>query len=298
MNARNLELILRRFASHPLAEIKQLGQELHRVVEKIAPSIILFHQVNDYDRNLAQDLRTGGCKIFGLAALPEPTSFEAVRLIQHSPQPDLAVLSALAHSACAMPAAQLRKQIESGSAEQKTAFLKEALKRLEFFDAVPREFEHAALTYELVVSAACFGQLKRHRMATMTCQAYDPKWGLTVPESIKAVGGEAEFLQLARETEEFYFDLLKQAPSAAPYVLMNAHRRRVLLTVNARELYHMSRLREDPHAQWDIRQLTAEMTRQAKKVMPLTMLLIGGKDKYPAIYKEVYGTSPKITPPD
>jgi thymidylate synthase ThyX len=69
------------------------------------------------------------------------------------------------------------------------------------------------------------------------------------------------------------------------------------LTVNARELYHISRLREDAHAQWDIQNVSREMSKLAKKKLPLTFMLIGGKDKYPEIYKSVYGVTPKVIPP-
>jgi thymidylate synthase ThyX len=71
----------------------------------------------------------------------------------------------------------------------------------------------------------------------------------------------------------------------------------VLLTVNARELYHLVRLREDAHAQWDIRELSARMSKYARAVMPLTMLLLSGKDSYPALYQQVYGRPPKVLPP-
>lgn len=83
----------------------------------------------------------------------------------------------------------------------------------------------------------------------------------------------------------------------AQYILTNAHRRRVLMTVNARELYHISRLREDAHAQWDIQIVSAEMSKLAKKKLPLAFMMIGGKDKYPEIYKNVYGIPPKLIPP-
>jgi hypothetical protein len=72
----------------------------------------------------------------------------------------------------------------------------------------------------------------------------------------------------------------------------------VLWKVNAREFYHFSRLREDATAQWDIRRTAAEMTEQAAAVMPLTLLLIGGKDGYPDIYRSVFGRDPKLRPPE
>ena len=58
-----------------------------------------------------------------------------------------------------------------------------------------------------------------------------------------------------------------------------------------------SRLREDASAQWEIREVAAEMSRLARKVLPLSCLLLGGKDAYPGIYAGVYGRAPKMAPP-
>jgi thymidylate synthase ThyX len=53
-----------------------------------------------------------------------------------------------------------------------------------------------------------------------------------------------------------------------------------LIKLNARELYHLARMRADKHAQWDIRNLTQKMLKQAKKVMPLTLMMACGKDNF------------------
>ncbi|MCK9573649.1 MAG: FAD-dependent thymidylate synthase, partial [Candidatus Omnitrophica bacterium] len=49
VNARILELMLRRFSSHSLAEVKNLGQSIYEQVSPIAPSIVIFHDANDRD---------------------------------------------------------------------------------------------------------------------------------------------------------------------------------------------------------------------------------------------------------
>jgi len=108
---------------------------------------------------------------------------------------------------------------------------------------------------------------------------------------------DKEFKSIVKKTEELYYKMYPKIGTYAQYILTNAHRRRVLLGVNARELYHISRLREDAHAQWDIHQISAQMSELAKKKMPLTFMLIGGKDRYPEIYNKVYGHNPKILPP-
>lgn len=39
------------------------------------------------------------------------------------------------------------------------------------------------------------------------------------------------------------------------------------------------------------------MSRQAKKVFPLTAVLLGAKDTYPALYRGLFGRDPKSLPP-
>ncbi len=168
---------------------------------------------------------------------------------------------------------------------------------MEFYDFPLREFEHPDLTFELVVSASCYAQLKRHRMATMTAQPYDPGLGVTVPPSVGEIGAAPEFLEAAAATEEAHTRLKAAVGPAADYILTNAHRRRVLLKINARELYHVSRLREDASAQWDIRRLAGDMSALARKAMPLTCLMLGGKDAYPETYRRVFGRLPGMIPP-
>jgi thymidylate synthase ThyX len=60
------------------------------------------------------------------------------------------------------------------------------------------------------------------------------------------------------------------------------------MKLNARELYHLSRMRADAHAQWDIRMLAEEMLRQARKVMPLILMMACGKDNFAALYNKAF----------
>jgi thymidylate synthase ThyX len=100
---------------------------------------------------------------------------------------------------------------------------------------------------------------------------------------------DKEFKRIIDDTDALYEKIAKKDKDAAAYVLTNAHRRRVIFKCNARELYHVSRLREDEHAQWDIRNISSAMSAEAKKVMPLAMLAIGGKDAYSGIYNNIFG---------
>ena len=75
--------------------------------------------------------------------------------------------------------------------------------------------------------------------------------------------------------------------------MTNGHKRRVKIEVNARELYAFSRLREDEHAQWDIRNIAHQMVDQARSVAPIAMMLACGKDQFEKLREEVYAGSKK-----
>lgn len=293
VNARNLELMIRRLASKKLSELQEFRRKIYEVAKKVAPSILLFTEASDFDAKTYEELRE---RMTGLHVAQSPECREPVRLVGVTPDGDARLVAALLHSVSSASFEECLRQAKGMTEQERREWVKTSLQHMEFFDAVLREFEHVDLLYDLVVSATCFAQLKRHRMSTLTAQGYDPRLGVTIPPSVQGIGAQDMFMKVMNRTNEVFERLREKVGMGAEYVLTNAHRKRALLKVNARELYHISRLREDATAQWDIRGVAAEMSRQAKAALPLTFLLIGGKDRYPEIYREVFARSPKAHP--
>ncbi len=295
INARNLELLLRRFASHPLKEVNALGRLIYEQISEVAPSVVLFHEANDRDLNTYPELKETAGSLLGADIKNVPAGEEnEVNLVSYTVGADETVCAALLHTATNMPYEGCFAKAAALSGDEKIGLLKAAWKNLQFYDSMLREFEYVNMTFNIELSAACFGQLKRHRMSTITSQQYDPALGITIPEAVKAIGMESYFSDITAKTEDVYYKIAKDLPFAAPYILSNAHRKRVLMRVNAREMYHISRLREDAHAQWDIRNISRAMSREAKRIMPLTLAMIGGKDVYNEIYADLFGVPPKV----
>ncbi|MBE0434094.1 FAD-dependent thymidylate synthase [candidate division WOR-3 bacterium] len=291
INARNLELMVRRFAAHHLAEVRELGRQLHDRARRIAPSILLFCRPNDYDARTYGELAGR----FRRTAGPHgANAADYVTLVDHTPDGDDRILATLLLRVSGHEYSVCRRAVRRMSKRNKVELFKKACAHLELYDVVLREFEYADLCYSVVVSAGCFGQLKRHRMASIVWSDYDPDLGVTVPESVDAVGEKEQFLEIIGQTDRLYRKIEKRLPGIGTYILTNAHRRRVLVKINLRELYHMSRLREDPTAQWDIRNIVRQMSALAKDVMPVTTMLLGGKSDYPAVYRSVFGHYPKV----
>ncbi|MFQ5952887.1 MAG: FAD-dependent thymidylate synthase, partial [Candidatus Omnitrophota bacterium] len=294
INARALELMLRRFASHPLDEVRRVGREVYNEIAEIAPSIVIFHEANERDLRTYPELKEYVCGTFGIECAPGRSKKE-VELVEYTEDADNIVAASLLHTSANMPYEQCKEIVKSMTDEEKRNIFKTSWRNMQFYDSMLREFEYVNLTYNIILSSACFGQLKRHRMTTITSQAYDPSLGITIPESIKETGMDKYFREITDKSVEVYDQINKEVPLAASYILTNAHRKRVLMRLNARELYHISRIREDAHAQWDIQNISRAMSEEAKKVMPLTCEFIGGKDRFNDIYQNIYGELPKVT---
>jgi flavin-dependent thymidylate synthase len=291
VNARNLELMIRRFASHPMNEMQELGMNLYELAARISPSLFLFCSANTYD----QDTYPSIARFANTIKMQKDNRKDhRVKMISHSRNTDIQVLTSLLFHTTDRSFAQCKRTVMRMSKEKKKQLFKEACKHAELYDTMLREFEMAHFTFQLIVSAGCFGQLKRHRMATLICQDYDTRLGVTIPDTVVQVGEKKPFQTIINKTEKLHDKIVQEHPQISSYILTNAHRRRVLMRMDLRELYHLSRLREDPAAQWDIRQLSTHMTTLARTVTPICGQLLGGKEMYPRLYQKIFGRFPKV----
>jgi thymidylate synthase ThyX len=293
INARNLELMLRRLAAHPLAEAQEYSSELYEATKNIAPSLIRYTKATDYDRLTRQALKEKAITLYeerDQTWKPNTSGRvnKNVALVYVTPEADNRIVASLIHSSSNFPFSQCLQIVSSMNRREKEGFVKTALRHVKAYDPVLREFEHVDLHFELIINASCFAQMKRHRMATITGQEYDPSLGVTIPPAIIEIGMEKAFMEIVKRTEKTFGELKKHTPTAAGYILTNSHRKRISMKVNARELYHIARLRADAHAQWDIRQMAEQMVYLGKREMPLTLMLATGKDGFTSLYDQTF----------
>ena len=129
--------------------------------------------------------------------------------------------------------------------------------------------EHASATFELSgISRACSHQLVRHRLASYS-QESQRYVDMSEPEIVIPPQVEADPLaraiwdRLIGQMTEAYCDLrkLNVRKEDARFLLPNAAATRIVVTMNFRELRHFFRIRIDPAAQWEIRELAVRMLR-------------------------------------
>lgn len=263
VNARELEHIIRRLSNHPFAELRMLSEKLLDLAMGAAPSLFLFLEPTAMDA-FAHSMSP-------VDSIPE----DDVVLVDCDDDSKVGSILIQRQTGVSLQIA-VKKWLEMDEENRKELF-ENALSGLGIHDSVPRCWEFFQAEFELILSASSYAQMKRHRMCTRIVSIYDPILGVTVPESISYAGLEDVFMEGMKISEESAGSLDR----LYPYLLTNAHRRRVVVKINGRELYHLSRIREDSHAQWDIRQTAHEMLYSVRQIAPLTNMLSGGKSEIP-----------------
>jgi len=133
-------------------------------------------------------------------------------------------------------------------------------------------FEHACVTFLVEgISRACSHQIVRHRMASY-CQEsqrycrYDltgDDWYVTPPRMERVEEYEDHMRDCARR----YMDAVEHGvrPEDARYMLPEATKTRMAVTMNWRELFHFWDLRADDRAQWEVRSVAWAMVKACRE---------------------------------
>jgi thymidylate synthase (FAD) len=162
--------------------------------------------------------------------------------------------------------------------------------------------EHASFTFSIEgVSRAMTHQLVRHRIASYTQQSqryvtYDALEKFVTPPSIaNNLEAKRDFDETLEKIAETYQKLLKMGvpKEDARFILPNAAKTNIIVTMNARELRHFFNLRCCARSQWEIREVAIEMLRQVKKAAPALFENAG-----PSCVELGYCPEGKMKPPE
>lgn len=142
-------------------------------------------------------------------------------------------------------------------------------------DLRPRELEMLNYTFRICdISLACLTHFTRHRMQSSLIPSVIralSKGDYILPESIAAVPeAEAIYRKAFEDQAAFATEMLAGGASKEllAYCAMSGHVLDILMTINARELLHFSKLRTCTRAQWEIRAVAREMLLRLNEVSP------------------------------
>lgn len=277
-NARNIEYIVKILASSPLKEAREIGRRISEETVKFAPSLIRYTEPEEYfSRHWFGSYKYTPSEM----SIKEDYMPENDGVTLLSVNGDiLRLISLMIFQNTQKGIKEIEEKVRGMTESERRATLYEIFESLDKHNQLPRLFESIYLEYELIMSASCYAQFKRHRMMTQIPQRYDISLGFEIPPLIKKMGLQPEVLKHYKRGLDLIKKIVDRYPESAEYLILNGQRRRIYVKLNARELYHISRLRMDHHAQWEILRLSNRMVLDAQKRIPYVFDLCSGKDEF------------------
>ncbi|MCD6478712.1 MAG: FAD-dependent thymidylate synthase [Candidatus Diapherotrites archaeon] len=268
-NARSLVHAIRKMLSNPLEEAQHIGMLLKEEAGKFLPTIIKAAEKSEYIEKTEHAMRELALRIIEKGSENEKKKEFDVKFVDYDASAEDKLVAAMLYRHLHEPFEKVLVKVKKLSGDKKEKVFEEFFKKLTNKDAPLRELEHAYYKVEILVDFGAYRDLQRHRMCTQTPQLLSTKHGFSIPEEMKEFGIANEFSELMKEAKELYEKLAEEMPYEAQYCVPLAYKKRVLYTLNARELYHIIRLRTGRAGHKSYRRIAQKMYLELKKIHPL-----------------------------
>jgi thymidylate synthase ThyX len=268
-NGRVVEHTLRKLLSHPLAEVRQIGEEIKRVALGELPTLVKYAEPVPYLQETGEEFAQ-----IAAGSYFEPQNDAWCSLVDYDREGESRVLAAALYRFGSMDYAQALDAVRTAPATLKMQWAASLLGRLSRFDVPLRELEYASYTFDLVMDQGAYAEFKRHRMMTQSPQLLTCRLGYAVPRRMVDSGFEAQYRAAMDSAAELYEKLANVNPQVAQYIVPNGFNRRVLARFNLREAYQFCQLRAASNAHFSIRRLAQKMAEEIRRVHPLLSMFM------------------------
>ncbi len=265
INARALEHAIRKMLSHPLDEVKKIGEEIKLVSKTNVPTLVKYADVVPYWVNTARNFEIASNNVTSFTDLSN-----WCHLVSYDVETEKRVIAGLLYRFSNSDFLSILNYVNSCSTQELKTLVKQSVENIEKFDIPPRELEYSYFTFDIMMDQGAFFEIKRHRMMTQTAQSLTTLLGYAVPKCISLAGFEKEYHLAMKKADETYRFIAEYQPDVASYVVPNAYNRRVLLHANLRSLDHLISLRSAPNAHFSVRRIVHKMAEEIVKVSPLS----------------------------
>ena len=262
-NARVLEHAIRKMLSHPLREVQEIGERVKEVSLIELPTLVKYADQVPYLEE------TGAEFLERAAALPVEPIAGMLELVDYDPEAELRILAAALYAPGGTSFKTVMKTVREMDGDEQKDLAEALLGRLDRFGAPVREIEHAYYTFAATLDQGAYFELKRHRMMTQTPQRLRADLGYALPRLIVEAGFEEPYRIAMEQAAEAFGQLEDWNPYIAAYLVPNGFNRRVLMTMNLREVYHFCELRSENNAHFSIRRVALRMAEMIREVHPL-----------------------------
>jgi thymidylate synthase ThyX len=163
-NARVLEHAIGKMLSHPLAEVRQIGEQIKSVAQVEVPTLVKYASEIPYLVETGNDM-TGRSHNTDPAGQSDKSDW--CRLIDFDPDGEDKILAAALYRFGEMPYAEAQAWLQTASEAERSSLAKSLLGRLLEHDIPLREIEHTTYTFELILDQGGYAEFKRDRKSVV-----------------------------------------------------------------------------------------------------------------------------------
>lgn len=261
-NARVIEMFIRKALSHPLAEVRQIGEKVKEVAKAETPTLVKYAEAVSYFAETSHDLQ----RVSGENKTETSALNNWCELADYDKDGERKILAAALYRFGEMSYSAALTLVDSLKPAELADVL---LKRMGRHDIPLRELEYATYTFDLVMDQGAYAEFKRHRMMTQTPQRLTARLGYAIPSLIAEAGFAPQYEAAMASAMTAYEKLCAFDPYVAQYVVPNGFNRRVLAQFNLREAYAFCQLRTAANAHFSIRRVAQRTYEEIARVHPL-----------------------------
>ncbi len=299
VNARTLETQVARLLSHPLPELRALGEQLRAAASttawnphareleraaaaldgagesgaflrrqvRVAPTLVKYAVPNRYALETRRLLTEAAAALLrGVPVAPAPL----VDLVEDADTLEIDLAASLLYSVCHYPYRQLRDHVTGLSEAQRQEIIDLGLRERGPHDELPREFAAGhRLRFDILMDLGGFRDMHRHRRCVQLLQGFTGQHGWETPEGLGAL--EPIFtgaMEQARAAATELAEHGQPAAGTAPYLLPLGTRTRALFRMDFAEALYIAELRSAPQGHFSYRRVAWEMYQAVARQHP------------------------------
>ncbi len=272
MNARSWEYAITKMLSHPLDEVKEIGQSIKKVALNITPTLVKYADQNDYYIKNETFLFEHSNILTNKLSSPEFSNDNKleVNLIDYDKDGENKVLAGLIYKYHPISYAQAYNKVKSMELAEKEELFKHILADAKnIYDKPPRELEYSYYTFDVLSDQGAYYDLKRNRIMTQTPQILNAEYGYYTPKIIIDNGLGDEYRKAMDNAHQVCRMIAKKYPYEAQYITTKATARRYIMKMNLREAFYFIGLRSKQTGHFMYRKIAQMVYGHILRVHPM-----------------------------
>jgi thymidylate synthase ThyX len=259
-------MVIRKMLSHPLAEVRQIGEAVKEVSKAETPTLVKYADSVPYVVETVKELQSS---VDSGQWTVDSGRADWCSLIDYDKDGEKKILAAALYRFNEIPYADALAYVKSLKKKEREALAETLLGKLGRYDVPLRELEYCNYTFDLVMDQGAYAEFKRHRMMTQTPQRLTTLLGYTIPLLVTEAGFGSKYEAAMEAAIQMYEKLHAFNPDVAQYIVPNGFNRRVLAQFNLREAFAFCQLRTAANAHFSIRRVAQKMYEEMSHVHPL-----------------------------